>query len=458
MDENINQQTPQEEVYQEPSSSFPVKKIASFAAGLIVIVVILLLVIFVVVPRISPKKEEKVTLQYWTAFEDKAPLVAAAAEFTRLNPNIKVEVEKQDIKSLGKYIDRLDTRMKNGTGPDIFRYHNSWITELNSLALLLPLPEEVIRVTELDKKFYPTVERDLKVKGAYYGAPIHFDTLSLFVNTELFKQAGISTYPTTWEDLYPLAISLTVPEGPGKIKTSGMAIGTFDNVSHAPDIMSLLLLQNGAKLTDLAGSGTSATQAFDFYTSFVKQTVWNDSMENSTLAFAKGNVAMYLGYSWDIFQIKAINPDLQFAVLPAPYVTGGKNLTVASYWVEGVSSKSRYPAQSFEFLKFLASRSTMESLYSQESKTRLFGELYPRSDMAELLEENTLIAPFVAQGKNAVSTIFSANTYDDAMIDSLNSYLGDAIRSINNDNTSSETAVETLSAGVAQIFGRYAGQ
>ena len=77
--------------------------------------------------------------------------------------------------------------------------------------------------------------------------------------------------------------------------------------------------------------------------------------------------------------------------------------------------------------------------------------------MADLLSSNTLVYPFVAQGKDAKSTIFSSDTYDEAMVDSLNSYLGNAIRSIMNDNTSVQTAIEALANGVSQVLGRYGG-
>ena len=469
MDNNTNQPPPgapppQESppdvaAYQDsPPTGVPIKKIMSLAIGALVLLALIFVFVVLVLPRIVPKKSENVTLTYWGVWEDSAPFEAAAQEFTRANPNIRVTIEKQDIKALGKYYDRLATRMKNGTGPDVLRYHNSWITE--TVPLLLPLPQEVVKATNLDSKFYPVVGRDLKVSGAYYGVPIHFDSLSLFVNTEVFKNAGISSYPSTWDDLTSAARQLTVKDQDGRITTSGVALGTYDNIAHASDIVSLLLIQNGADMNHLDGSAKqSASDALDFYTSFAKgdSKVWDDTLENSKLAFAGGKVAMYIGYSWDIFEIKAINPNLSFAITSVPHLPT-RSSTVASYWVEGVSSQTKHPKEAFEFLKFLTSRESMEKLYTQEAKTRLFGELYPRSDMADLLKDNTLIYPFVAQGEKAESTFFSSDTHDDAMVDSLNVYLGNAVRSILNYNSSSESAIDTLAAGVTQVAGRYAGK
>lgn len=446
-------------VYQDsPQSGAPIKKIISLTIGALVILALIFIFVVFILPKILPKKNENVALTYWGVWEDSVPFETTAQEFTRVHPNIRVTIEKQDIKALGKYYDRLVTRMENRTGPDILRYHNSWTSEM--IPLLLPLPQEVVKATNLDSKFYPVVGRNLKVNGAYYGVPIHFDSLSLFVNTEIFKNAGISSYPSTWDDLTSAARQLTVKDERGRITTSGVALGTYDNIAHASDIISLLLIQNGADVNHLDGPAKqSAVDAFNFYTSFAKgdSKVWDDTLENSKLAFASGKVAMYIGYSWDIFEIKAINPNLSFAITPIPHLPT-RSSTVASFWAEGVSSATRHPKEAFEFLKFLTSRQNMEKLYSSEAKTRLFGELYPRSDMAPLLKDNNLIYPFVAQGEKAESTLFASDTHDDAMVDSLNIYLGNAVRSILDNNSSSESAIDTLAAGVTQIKGRYAGK
>lgn len=433
------------------------KKIISLIVGLFIIVVLIIVSIVFILPRFESKKTQEASLLYWGVWEDAQAFREVVDEFTKSHPNIKIKYEKQDIKGLGKYIDRLITRIGNGTGPDVFRFHNSWVVQVKPL--LLPFPEDVVNSLEMDK-FYRVVQEDLRVNGAYYGVPIQFDTLALFVNVQSFAAVGINEYPSTWDDLANIARKLTVKDVSGRIVSSGVALGTYDNIAHASDIISLLLIQNGANLTDLNGaSKQNAYDALDFYTSFARgdANVWDDTLENSKLAFAKGDLAMYFGYSWDIFEIRALNPNLEFAVIPVPHLPS-RNTTIASYWVEGVSNKTKFSKEAFEFLKFLAKRETMEKLYGKESKIRLFGSLYPRKDMADLLKTNTLIYPFIEQGEIASSTIFSSDTYDDAMVSSLNSYLGNAIRSIINENASPQSAIETLAAGVSQVLDRYAGK
>lgn len=455
---DINE-APGEYVAQEVpvSSELPLKKIISLVVGVVAIIAIILIVVLIILPRISGGNNKNVNLVYWGAFEDTAPLEDAAAAFHAKHPNVTVSIQNQDVKALKNYYTRLTTRIKNGNGPDVFRYHESWLPEL--LPYLSPLPQGLVAAANIEKNYYPTVTADLKYQGAYYGIPIHFDSLALFVNTELFKNGGISEYPTNWDDLYTVAKQLTVKDdASGRITQSGISIGTYDNVEHASDIVSLLLVQNGANLTNLSSTKQNASDALDFYTNFAKgdSKVWDENQENSKIAFSKGKVAMYIGYSWDIFEIKQQSPTLPFVIVPVPHL-GARDATIASYWVEGISSKTKYPKESVEFLQFLTTRQMMEELYAKESKIRLFGELYPRSDMASLLKDNALIYPFVQQGPDAKSTIFASNTYDGAMTDELNKYLGDAVRSVLN-NTSSETAVESLAQGVQQKFTQYAGQ
>lgn len=428
-------------------------KILSLIIGIVVVLFIVLLSVFFILPKLRPSAPKDVTLTYWGIWKDNAVMDEVIADFERTHPNIHIQYEKQDIKTLGKYYDRLTTRIKNGTGPDLFRFHNSWALELKNY--LLPLPDSVVKATELDTKYFPVVKSDLKMNGAYYGIPIHFDTLALFINKKLLSDP--TSYPTTWEDFVKIATAISVPDPTTqKIVTAGAAIGTYDNVAHASDIISLLLAQRNGDLADLGGNKRSITEeVLGFYTALSKdQKLWDDTLDNSRLAFAKGNLAMYFGYSWDIFNFKDPKFNLDFTVVPVPHLAGS-NKTIASYWVEGVSAGTKHPKEALEFLQFLAQPSTLEKMYAKESKERLFGELYPRTDMAQLLDSNPLLAPFIDQGPGAVSTPFSSDTYDDAMVDSLNTYLGNSVRSIISNNMSVVSAVDTLGKGVKSVFTQY---
>src|SRR5690606_29129801 len=92
--------------------------------------------------------------------------------------------------------------------------------------------------------------------------------------------------PQYWTDIYEkYAPELVVKDQSGKIITPSIALGTYDNITHAPDIVAMLLLQNGADPSDLAaGNGENAKGAFSYYTVFSKgeKAVWDETLDNST--------------------------------------------------------------------------------------------------------------------------------------------------------------------------------
>jgi len=428
---------------------FSFLKIFKLIVGGLVLVLAVFVVIRFVIPYFQPAKNEEVKLTYWGLWENENTMKVIISDFERQNPKISLDYSKQDIK---QYRERLATRIQNDTGPDIFQFHNTWLPMFFNI--LVPLPENVMPKNEFGKAYYPVVQTDLVKQGAIYGIPIGIDTLSLFVNTDILKAAGTGV-PKTWDEFLTTARTLTVKNENGEIKTAGTAMGTFDNITHAPDIVSLLFVQNGANLNNLSDTLENASEALRFYASFANDEarVWDETLDPSRLAFAKGNLAMYFGYSWDIFTIKALNPKLSFEIHPVPALIG-RNITIASYFANGVSIKGKHTKEALLFMNFLAKRETQQKLFSESSKTRLFGEPYARIDLANSLKDNSYVYPFIEQGKSAVSTFFASDTFDNGLNDQMNQYLGNAVRSILG-NTSPQSAIETLASGVKQVLGRY---
>jgi multiple sugar transport system substrate-binding protein len=417
----------------------------------VVLIVLVVFFIFLFLPKGASNK--KVTLVWWGLWEDQRVMHPIISDFQKQNPNITIKYTKQDPK---QYREKLVTRIKNGTGPDIYRFHNTWVPMLSEF--LQPLPTDVISPNEFKKTFYPVMQGDLTLNGGIYGIPVGADTLALFINTELFEAAGLEP-PTTWEDFVKIAPKLTVKDDEGKIRTAGAALGTYGNITHAPDILSLLFIQQGVDMKNFPTTDIKKkTDVLDFYTAFAKgeERVWDSTLDESVLSFARGNLAMYIGFSWDIFRIQSINNNLTFKTYPVPQLVGKTN-SYASYWVEGVSSESKNQKEALMFMQYLTKKETAQKLYSEASKVRAFGEPHARMDLKDTLKDNELVYPFVAQLPSASSSIFAGNTNDGTGgINTLaNIYLGNAINSIIDDNGSTQTAIETLDKGVDQVYEKY---
>lgn len=415
------------------------------------VVVILVIVLILFLPKGSSQKD--VALVWWGLWEDANTMQPLIDDFEKHNPHIKIAYSKHDPQ---RFRDTVLTRISSGTGPDILLFHNTWTPILSKI--LAPLPQDVISASDFIKQYYPVSQNDLIQNGAIYGVPLGVDSIALYINTDLLSAAGLSV-PKDWNQFKDAAKKLTVRDkDTNRIKVAGAAIGTYNNVNHAPDILSLMFLQQGVNLKKISASIDNLTAALTFYTAFSsgKDAVWDNTMDNSLLEFARGNVAMYFGFSWDYFiieQYKKSN-NFKYAIYPVPSLVENRGITIASYWAEGVSVRSKYQKEAMRFMNYLTQKQTLQRLYSEASKTRLFGEPYPRVDMADTLKDNSIAYPFISGMGNAGSSYFASNTYDGdtGLNKRANTYLENAINSIVKQGASPESAVQTLLEGITKVL------
>lgn len=399
-------------------------------------------------------KPQAVTLTWWGLWEDDSVIKPIIADYESKNPLVKINYIKQSPKD---YRERLVNALAKGTGaPDIFRFHNTWTPMLSRE--FAALPADVMSQAEFSSRFYPVAARDLTNGGKVIGVPLMIDGLGLYVNEEIFGQAGVPV-PATWDELRETALALTVRNEDGSINRAGIALGTTSNVDHWQDILVLMMLQNGADLAKPVDK--RAQDALAFYTIFANSDkVWDSTLPLSTAAFAAGKTSMYFAPSWRAFDIKKQNPNLSFKIVPVPQLPKSKpdekDVTWASYWAEGVWARSVNSKQAFEFLKYLTEKENLQKLYTNEAATRVFGEPYSRADMATLVKDDPYVEAYVKQAPNMSSWYLTSNTNDGptGINSRLSKYFEDAVNKVL-DGTDPEDALETVGQGIDQVLSSY---
>jgi len=199
-----------------------------------------------------------------------------------------------------------------------------------------------------------------------------------------------------------------------------MALGTATNVSSAANILSWLMMQNGATMIDEAKNQaifnarhkTEDGQAYypgisalEFYTSFAnpaKQTYsWNSSMPNSIDAFLNSKAAMVLAPSFQVkmLQVKSQSktPKLQFDVAPAPQIKDGITVNAATYFAEVISKNCENPDAAWDFLTFLSSKENMQKYHEATQRPP------SRKDLVEGFANEQYYGVFSVQAPSAKS-------------------------------------------------------
>jgi len=400
--------------------------------------------------RSSGEEERVVELTYWGLWEPPAVMEGVIAEFEKTHPGVKINYEQQ---SITDYRLRLQNALASGRGPDIFRFHNTWLPMFKGG--LSPLPQSVVAQIGLETDFYPVGLEAVKAGSNFYGVPLMVDTLALFYNKDILTAANASV-PKTWDEFRQTAYQLTQRDEAGRIMVAGAALGAASNVDHWSDILGLMMLQNEV---NLAGPYDEiAKQAFDFFMVFSREDkVWDETLPASTMAFAGNKLAFYFGPSWRIISLRELNPNLNFGVAPVPQLPQipgqEKPVSWASFWVEGVSAKSQQQSLAFEFLAYLAQNETLERIFQAGSQVHYIGALYPRKSLAPTLKNDPLLGPFLEQASYAKSWYLCSRTLDNGINDTIRKYFEDAInRSLSGGDPQLET---TVSQGVASVSGKY---
>lgn len=356
------------------------------------------------------KKAQPITLKVWRVFDDEDAFSQIITAYTAAHPYINIEYRKFRVED---YEAALLNALAADQGPDLVSMHNTWMNAWQ--ARLLPSPatinvaqkeitgtikKEAIMVLKQSAGVSPTYVANQFPSAVYesavlpepsvdpaqlaipkvYGLPLAFDTIALFYNRELLSNAGIATPPVYWNDIQSQVKKLTKLDSTGAIVQSGLALGTAANVDRAPDILSLLMMQNGAQMTDKTGTivfdrfpdanpnnltKPPGVDALIFYTDFANPTkevyAWNATMPNSVNAFANGQAAFFLGYAYDIPIIRARAPRLDFGITAFPQIKNNQAVYFANYWLEAVSKKTKYPNEAWDLVRFMASQNQVAS-------------------------------------------------------------------------------------------------
>lgn len=274
------------------------------------------------------------TVSVWLP-QNYAYLKTTAEDFAVANKNIKVNIK---ILPDASYEGEIINSLAAGTAPEVWLLPDDLILKHKDKIAALPFssyPERTFVDTFIDSgKLY--LEKNPKDgTGQIIGLPVAVDPIVLYWNKDLLASAGLSNPPKTWDEFVTHAQTITKLDAQGQIMRSGAALGSFNNIKNAKDIISLLILQSGnlivdpatlrAALKDNAGLPVNPTEsAVRFFNDFAnarKTTYsWNRNLPDAFDAFTSQKLAMYFGYASEYQKILQANPHLNFDIAEVPQI------------------------------------------------------------------------------------------------------------------------------------------
>lgn len=358
-----------------------------------------------------------ITLEYWRVWDGPDAFTEIIANYKKLHPFITINYKKLNY---NEYEQALLEAWAEDRGPDIFSINNTWMKKYQKK--LTPMPESIsmvypvaqgtlkkeiiptmrttksLTLKELKNNFVDVVFDDVVVKEQdaktgndlyyIYGLPLSVDTMAMFYNKTLFNNTQIITPPAYWDNDFQQAVKkLIKQDNSGQIVQAGVSLGGSNNIERSTDILSLLMMQNGATMMD----GNSVLfnmvpptltnqdynpglEALRFYSDFANPAkevyTWNANLENSVNMFTQGRLGILLGYSYMLPQIRSQAPKLNFGIAKMPQINpsgGAQTINFANYWVEVVPKKTKYTNEAWDFIQF-ATKAEQARIYMNAAK------------------------------------------------------------------------------------------
>ncbi|TSC65879.1 MAG: Uncharacterized protein CEO22_320 [Candidatus Berkelbacteria bacterium Gr01-1014_85] len=221
-----------------------------------------------------------------------------------------------------------------GKGPDIWEIRQDALPRHRDK--LAYLNQNSGQIALIKKIFSPVVAQDLIKNNRLYGLPWGLDPLVVVANSDLLSKAKVQKVPTEWTAFAKLASQLTIQED-GQITRPGLALGSISNVDRASSILQLLMLQLGAKPTDLAQQQATfhlpqndsdgklyypGLDALKLYQTFGQPDSlyysFNRELSYSNQLMVEGRLPLAFNFLSSVPQLKKVEPKLRLTVAPAP--------------------------------------------------------------------------------------------------------------------------------------------
>jgi multiple sugar transport system substrate-binding protein len=275
----------------------------------------------------DPKSPVTITFASWVGKEP--GMKALYKKFQAEHPNITVKFV--NIPSEGAS-QKLTTQIAGGNPPDSAYLDSGTVSDFASRGALVNLDNYIKRTpTVKPDDFVEAFSGATKYENSTYALPFDGESTGLFYRTDLFKAAGITEPPKTWDEFEADAQKLTQPDK----KQYGYAIFASEAAYYwYPWLWQAggTLLSDDEKTPEF--NSDAGKKAADFYvglTKYAPKDYLNSNSYDGRVAFSNGSVGMYMAGAWLAGVLREEFPKIQgkWATAPLPEGEAGCKTTIA---------------------------------------------------------------------------------------------------------------------------------
>lgn len=300
------------------------------------------------------------TITVWAMGTEGELLPKLAAQFSKENPDAKVEVTAVPWQDYAK---KVQTAIASGDTPDATMLGAVDLAAFASTGGLEKVPSDLVD----SSAFYPGAVQSSTFQGNRYAVPWYVETRSLFYRKDLAQAAGVSA-PKTWDEYGPFLTALQKEGAKWGLSLPTGASGTWQGVVP-------FMWQAGAEIMSADGKQFTfdtpeARKGLEFYQQFITSKLSSPngpvSLGEIEPQFVAGSTAALISGPWEESLLKSaggpsfVEDKVGIAPLPtgpksnASYIGGGQ-------WAVFKDAKNRDGA--WKFIRWMAGAEVQKTWY-----------------------------------------------------------------------------------------------
>ena len=320
----------------------------------------IMLTILVITNCSQNKKGNKIKIKvaYWGNIQERKIKQKLIRMFEKTHPNVKIIAEPTD----WPYFQKILTIIAGNNAPDIFLVDDGFFREFASRNSLLSIDDYVKKDMDYyNKNMFSKVINTFKYNGKFYGLPNQFFTEVIYYNKEMFNNKGISYPEKNWKWNNAIKIAQKLTDIKQLNKVYGFASSGF-NISTLNKNFEINFYKNGKCVLNTPSAINFAQFLIDVSDKYkIIPNFFNSQSDSPLQMFWSQRAAMII--TGQYIAAEMISKNINWGVINLPIVN---KLSKTRLTVHGfvISSKTKYPKISYEFLKFAAEYNSQKLFFN----------------------------------------------------------------------------------------------
>ncbi|HHY46410.1 MAG TPA: extracellular solute-binding protein [Firmicutes bacterium] len=309
------------------------------------------------IPPVNAASGKAIRLAIWSGYPEMAPFYQKVIEdYKKENPEVEVTFLTNPLR---EHEQKISAAIPANTAADIIETSTYVMQKFIDAGLIDPNPPKVDKFLKsgVYDPFYVTLNTS---EGKTYGVPFFQGRQVMFWNTQMFKEAGLSHAPTTWEEVIDFSRKLAKYDAQGNLSRAGISLRKSGGGSGVTEKWWFWVYPAGGSIVEQVSKdkwrngydNDAGRSALKLYIDLIhKYKVDSHKIKADAEGFALQTHAMFTRESWVVGYMKQNAPSVQFDTAPLPKnKRAGTICTLMNFYV---TKSSKNPEAAWDFVLFM---------------------------------------------------------------------------------------------------------